>query len=477
MRLKLFKKYFLTAAITILSSLTILLLILTFVLNDYVAKEHYSTLSMACEEVTDFIQNANDYENVTRSQIFGVIHTASMVSQSDIFICDTTGKVILCSCEDYNQNGNCLHTQKKISQNDIEEIPKTNSLTLSKLGIYDEAHYVVAVNIKDKNNKTYGTVFSTASISTIKEMVSTISKLYLFSAIIPLVVMCLVIYAITYKMTKPLKLMSEAARAMSNGDFSKRIPVTSDDEIGELSAAFNTMTNSLTSLEGMRKSFVANVSHELKTPMTTIAGFIDGILDGTIDTAKHKHYLEIVSDEVKRLSRLVESMLSMTKLESGEMAMRLEIFDLRELVFTTVISQEQRIESKHIEISGLDVLENISIEADKDLIHQVLYNLLDNAIKFTDDGGKIEFSLKGEADKTIFVLTNTGKGIPQKDINFIFERFYKVDKSRSASKNSSGIGLYIVKTIIKAHKGTIMVSSKENETTSFKVMLPYKQQI
>ncbi len=476
MRLKLFKKYFLTAAITILSSLTILLLILTFVLNDYVAGEHFSTLSIACQEVTDFMENTQEHQSVTKSQIFGLMHTASMVSESDIFICDTKGNVLLCSCEDYNQNGNCLHTQKKISKDDIEKIPKSDKLTLSKLGIYDEPHYVVAVNIKDQNGKVNGTVFSTASISMIKGMISTVTKLYLFSAIIPLLVMFFVIYAITYKMTKPLKLMSEAARAMSKGDFTRRIPVTSDDEIGELSAAFNMMTNNLASLEGMRKSFVANVSHELKTPMTTIAGFVDGILDGTIDASKHKYYLGIVSEEVKRLSRLVESMLSMSKLESGEMAMRLELFDLRELVFTTVISQEQRIEAKHIEIEGLDALENVSIEADKDLIHQVLYNLLDNAIKFTDDGGKICFELKNEPDKTVFVLTNSGKGIPQKDINFIFERFYKVDKSRSASKNSTGIGLYIVKTIIKAHKGTIMVSSKENQTTSFKVMLPLKLQ-
>ncbi len=476
MRLKLFKKYFLTAAITILSSLTILLLILTFVLNDYVAGEHFSTLSIACEEVTDFIENTEDYQDVTKPQIFGLIHTASMVSESDIFICDTKGNVLLCSCEDYNQNGNCLHTQNKIALNDIKKIPQSDTLTLSKLGIYDEPHYVVAANIKDRNEKVTGTVFSTASTSMIKEMISTVSKLYLISAIIPLMVMCIVIYVITYKMTKPLKLMSEAARAMSKGDFSRRIPVTSDDEIGELSAAFNMMTNNLASLEGMRKSFVANVSHELKTPMTTIAGFIDGILDGTIDDTKHKYYLEIVSEEVKRLSRLVESMLSMSKLESGEMTMRLELFDLRELVFTTVISQEQRIEAKHIEIQGLDALENVSIEADKDLIHQVLYNLLDNAIKFTDEGGKISFTLKNESDKIIFVLTNTGKGIPQKDINFIFERFYKVDKSRSASKNSMGIGLYIVKTIIKAHKGTIMVSSKENQNTSFKVILPLKPQ-
>ena len=286
------------------------------------------------------------------------------------------------------------------------------------------------------------------------------------------IIMFFAIYAMTYRLTKPLKLMSEASKAMAKGDFSKRIPVTSDDEIGELAVSFNMMTNSLSQLEGMRKSFVANVSHELKTPMTTIGGFIDGILDGTIDAEKQPYYLGIVSDEVKRLSRLVQSMLSMARMESGEFALKPELFDLREMLCSIVISQEQRIEKLKIDIVGLDELQGISIKADKDLIHQAVYNLVDNAVKFTEEQGRITFTLKTENKQVVFTVKNTGKGIPQKDLPFVFERFYKVDKSRSASKNSTGLGLYIVKTIITAHGGTITVSSKENEFTSFKVTLP-----
>jgi signal transduction histidine kinase len=222
----------------------------------------------------------------------------------------------------------------------------------------------------------------------------------------------------------------------------------------------------------MRKSFVANVSHELKTPMTTIGGFIDGILDGTIEPEKQDYYLGIVSDEVKRLSRLVEAMLSMAKLESGEFNLKPEVFDLRELLISVVISQEQRIEGKKLEIKGLDETESISVKADRDLIYQAVYNLVDNAIKFSDDGGEISFMLKRENNKTVFTLSNTGSGIPEKDLPFIFERFYKVDKSRAASKNSTGIGLYIVKTVIAAHLGSVSVSSKENEFTIFKIVLP-----
>ena len=165
-------------------------------------------------------------------------------------------------------------------------------------------------------------------------------------------------------------------------------------------------------------------------------------------------------------------MLSMSRLESGEFALKKELFDLRELLFTIAIGQEQRIEQQQLDIRGLDTLEAISIEADKDLIYQAVYNLVDNAIKFTKTGGYIEFSLRKENAKTVLMVKNSGSGIPQKDLPYIFERFYKVDKSRSASKNSTGIGLYIVKTIVNAHSGTVVAASKEDEYTAFKIVLP-----
>ena len=164
-------------------------------------------------------------------------------------------------------------------------------------------------------------------------------------------------------------------------------------------------------------------------------------------------------------------MLSMARLESGEFVLKRELFDFGELLCTIVISQEQLIENKKINITGLDELQNLSVNADKDLIYQAIYNLVDNAVKFTDENGTIKFSLKSENKKLVFVVSNTGKGIPEKDLPYIFERFYKVDKSRSASKNSTGIGLYIVKTIITSHGGTVSVMSKENEFTAFKVTM------
>ncbi len=474
MKLKLFNKYFFTTSAIIIFSLTIMMLILSFVLNTHIAKSRQETLTIACKRVGEYVTAVAQTEpQISEKDFYNTINSVSQVAQSDIFITDKNGKITVCGCEEWQKNESCVHSSVSLSEKEFNEyLTNTGKLHLSTLGIYKNPHYISLEVLKNTNGQHYATIFAAAPVSLVSNLLSTVTKLFVASALLPLLLMFLFIYAMTYRLTKPLKLMSQAARSMAKGDFSKRIPVMSDDEIGELSVSFNMMTNSLSQLEGMRKSFVANVSHELKTPMTTISGFIDGILDGTIEPDKQDYYLNIVSNEVKRLSRLVESMLSMAKLESGEFVLKPELFDFSELVCNIVISQEQRIENRNLDINGLDALENISLNADKDLLHQVIYNLVDNAVKFNKDGGFIYFSLKKEGKNLCFIIKNSGDGIPQKDLPHIFERFYKVDKSRSSSKNSTGLGLYIVKTIITAHSGTITAYSNENEYTAFKITLP-----
>lgn len=467
MKLKLFKKFFFTTTVIIVLSLTVMMMILSVVLNYYISKNTHKTLRECCDEVAESVQTTNGQFSSTNFST--LLKTASTVAAADIFITDSNGTILICACSEWEENEKCLHSSYTVPKKVIERVQKKNGLLISTIDIYKYPQYVASKPINA--SETYY-VFSTSPLSQVKELMSTVSKIYFLLTIIPIVIMFFAIYAMTYRLTKPLKSMSEAAKAMARGDFSKRIPVTSDDEIGELAVSFNMMTNSLSRLEGMRRSFVGNVSHELKTPMTSIGGFIDGILDGTIPPERHEYYLSIVSKEVKRLSRLVEGMLSMSRLESGQETLKPQTFDFYELLCTIVIGQEQRIEQNKLEIIGLDSLNNIKITADKDLIYQAVYNLVDNAIKFNIENGKIEFSLTEQKDHIIFKITNTGNGIPQKELPLVFERFYKGDKSRSDIKDSTGIGLYIVKTIISSHKGNITVLSKENQFTSFEIKLP-----
>lgn len=471
MRQKLFRKYVLATGTVVLVCLTVIMALLTVFYSRNLASEKYSTLDRACESISEFINDVpNDRElNSPDRGLYYVMDNLARVSDIDLFVTDKEGVIRNCICSERLTTGKCNHVGAVIDIKKLKKADKSNML--SNLNVYKSPHYVAAYKLKSKGNFIGYTVATSSAVQVI-DMLKKTARIYFISAIVPIVIMFAVLYFLAYRFTKPLKLMSEAARAMANGDFSRRIPVTTDDEIGELAISFNDMTNSLARLEETRKDFIANVSHELKTPMTTIGGFIDGIIDGTVEPDKQEHYLTLVSDEVKRLSRMVDSMLNVSRIESKEFSLKYELFDFKEMLIGVVIGQEQRIEEKMCEIIGLDELPAAFIKADKDLIYRVIYNLVDNAVKFTNQNGKITFSLRLDSKKLFFKIENTGKGIKKSDLPFIFEKFYKGDKSRSAVKDSTGLGLYLVKTIIKNHGGNITVTSVEDDFTAFSITLP-----
>lgn len=275
-----------------------------------------------------------------------------------------------------------------------------------------------------------------------------------------------ILYFVTKNMMKPVSDMMKAAERFGKGDFSEKLRITDSDEFGELAAAMNNMANSLEGLESSRKSFIANVSHELKTPMTSIGGFVDGILDGTIPPEMHKQYLTIVSEEINRLSRMVRSMLNISKYESGEIKMKQEEFDITALTVKTVFLFEKRITDRHVDVLGLDSPPHYII-ADSDLVQQIIYNLIENAIKFVDIGGYIAFSFTKEDGKTYVAVRNSGGGLTEEEIPKVFERFYKTDESHGKDKTGVGLGLAIVRSIVNLHDGHIIVKSKPGEYTEF----------
>ena len=283
---------------------------------------------------------------------------------------------------------------------------------------------------------------------------------------------CIVLWQLTKRMVTPLQQMSAAAKRFAVGDFSYRVNINTNDELADLGYAFNEMADALDKLESSRRSFVANVSHELKTPMTSIAGFIDGILDGTIPKEKEDYYLKIVSDEVRRLSRLVVAMLNMSKIESGDFEMKPKPYNLSDQIIHILLTFEQKIEKKNIEIRGLENLEPHHITADTDMIYQVIYNLFDNAVKFTNDGGYIEINVSDVGDNVQVSIKNSGEGIDASELSRVFERFYKVDKSRSLDAKGAGLGLYIVKTMVEMHGGRIFARSDSKTEAEFVFTLP-----
>ena len=224
------------------------------------------------------------------------------------------------------------------------------------------------------------------------------------------------------------------------------------------------MADSLSETELHRRDFIANISHELKTPMTSIAGYTDGILDGTIPQKDERRYLQIISDESHRLSRLVRRMLDISQIQSQEM--HKEDFDLCESMRIALLSMEQKINDRGLDVEADIPEDSVMVRGDNELITQVVYNLLENATKFAAPGSTLYLGLACRGEKAVVTVRNTGNTIPAQEIPLLFERFHKSDKSRSVDKDGYGLGLYVVKTILNQHKEQITVTS-ENGVTAF----------
>lgn len=464
---------------TLLISYIILGSITSVLFTRYWTNESRSTLIGDATSIAKFCSQFTNYDekdgyslNIQATSALTDIISENM--DADIFVTDQNGKRLLgvysCSGLDGNSLGN-------VDQAFVNDAMSGYTEFRSNFGnSYNRDYLTIGVPlvVTDSNGEehTVGAVFAATVSKSFQNYRQDTVRIFVLAALVTFIVSFFLVWAFTYKMVKPLRQMSAAAKAFGNGDFSIRVPDDRDDEIGELGHAFNNMANSLSDSEGMRRSFIANVSHELKTPMTTIAGFIDGILDGTIPPERQNYYLKIVSDEVKRLSRLVRSMLNLSRIDSGELKINPVNFDLTDTVFQTVLTFEQKIDEKKIEIRNLENAIPMTVYGDQDLLHQVIYNIVENAVKFTNEGGYISFTLADSIDRACLSIENSGMGISAEDLPRVFDRFYKTDKSRSRDKNGLGLGLFLCKTILKLHGGDITVSSVENEYCRFDLYIP-----
>ena len=281
-------------------------------------------------------------------------------------------------------------------------------------------------------------------------------------------------WVLAKRITGPIEDISEAARRLGSGDFTARAPVDGCVELADFATTFNNMAARLQTIDNSRGQFMGNIAHELRTPMTTIKGFIDGMLDGTIPPEETKHYLGIVSQETGRLARLVQNMLDITKLEAGEVPIHAQTYDLWKTVTDVVLSDEQRIEDGKIDIQGLGG-NPLLIYADPDFVHQVVYNIVDNAIKFTPAGGTISFAAERRGNMVEVRIENTGAGIAPEALPFVFERFYKEDRSRGMNTRGSGLGLHICKILVNLSGGQIHAESEEGNWCRFVFTLPAGQ--
>ncbi len=476
MKKSLFLKYFYICVALTLGVVLILATVFPVIAGQYYRQEQYSLLERNAQyaaQATSLDMRENDGVYILNNNLLYNSYTIlGMAIDADIYLVDATGKTILC-----NDTETCNHTTYLVDQSIMSQAMDGSYREVGNLNdIYEEPHFTVAVPVTDSQGRAIGAVFASAPTTGVGTLEFNLLKMFGITGFVVLLIVFVVVYFATDKLVKPVKQMVSATENFARGDFTVRVPVESYDEIGKLSMAFNNMASALALNESSRRSFMANVSHELKTPMTTIGGFVDGILDGTIPKERQEHYLGIVSDEIKRLSRLVRSMLNIAKIEAGEMSIHSTTFDINHTVCTTIFTFEKSIDEKSLQVIGLDA-GKIMVEADEDLIHQVVYNLVENAVKFANSDGYLEiiYNVNKDNQGTYIGIKNSGDGLSKEEIPKLFDRFYKTDKSRSLDKTGVGLGLHIVRSIINLHNTDIIVKSVEGEYSEFGFYLPTHQ--
>ncbi len=329
------------------------------------------------------------------------------------------------------------------------------------------------------NAKTDGVILMHTDLSSVNASIRRVYLDILLTGLVAVAAAVLVVYYLTTRITKPITDMNSTVRRYSKGDFDLRLKANGEDEVAQLARSFNTMAGELSDLERMRRSFVANVSHELRSPLTSISGFLEAMQDGTIPKERHEEYIALVVTETHRMTEMVNDLLSLARMESGQAPLKLQQFDLNELALRTLVTFEARINQKKLEVELKLMEPRCIVEADRDQLAQVLRNLIDNAIKFSSEGGKlvIETALHNKGHAALSVQ-DFGSGIPADDLPHVFERFYKAEKAHTpTSQSGTGLGLSIARFIVDLHGQNIWVVSDQKKGTEFTFTLPYVQEI
>ena len=478
-----FAKYITTFMLIIFVSFLVLVLIMTGTFKTYARQTSEQALKSTAQGAAEFLgshtgegMGANSFRNAINTSQFEVDNMLrSLAADEDvsILLVDNSGRVLRMI-----SGGEVKTSTAVVPRNVMDEV--NNLVELSEFeeleGVFDTPQLFCTAPVFTQDDYVCGTVFACSSTASQDELIDVMVKTIIISSLWIMLAALVVVYIVTQRVTQPLREMSRMAKEFANGNFTARAHVRGNDEVSALAASFNDMADSITRLEVMRNSFVANVSHDLRTPMTTISGFIDNILSGAIPKEKHAYYLEIIREEVSRLARLVASLLDISRIQAGDRKFDFKPFDVCEMSRRILISFESKIEAKHLDVSFSCDEERMIVLADHDAIYQILYNIIDNGVKFSREGGALSVSLTTQSDGRVCVsVYNEGEGIAAEDVPFIFERFYKGDKSRGLDKSGLGLGMFISKTIIDAHQEKIWVRSEQGKFCEFNFTLKLKE--
>jgi len=468
-----FSRTFFHAAIILLAALLLVGASFQVLVRNLLTRQTENSLKDDCTTVVSLASAYYAEGKVSRQNFFVNLSIATRVSGADAVICDKNGQLVLCS----DSPMGCRHQGMVVQESYLQEVFQKGMVSDMGLvqGLYEEPRYVVGMPITDPLQRPVGLVILSTPVSKALSILDKIADTYLLISVLVVLVSVIVITLMARHQSSPLREMAKAASDFGHGHFDSRVSIdeNSPQEVQELALAFNNMASSLEKSEYQRQEFVANVSHELKTPMTTISGYLDGMLDGTIPPEKHSHYMQMVSSETKRLSRLVRSMPDISRMQDQEgiPPEKLSRFDLCECVGQVLITFEQTIVAKNLTVDVDFPVHAVYTRASEDAITQVVYNLVDNGVKFCPNGGTLSVAIRESDSKLYVTVGNDGDTIPPEELPLVFDRFHKLDKSRARNRDGWGLGLYIVKNLICRHGENISVTSQRGRT-EFTFTLP-----
>ena len=442
--------------------------------KNYFAKDRYETLDQVVgvtqRTAQYLVQQAELPEGDELDALSTKLEIIGESAEAYLFFTDNDGRVMIASSPDKLESLIVPEEMmEKIDASDADYYHVFGTLG----GMLDGKSYITVSEMRNENGQPSGYLFLCSSGEQLTQFKQQFWSNFLLSACVMLLCASILTKILMRQLTDPLQKVTDAAQRFGGGDLSVRVEgVEGEGEAADLARTFNRMADNIQMNDNSRGQFMGNIAHELRTPMTTIKGFVDGILDGTIPPEMQNHYLQLVSEETGRLARLIQNMLDLSKLESGEYQVNARMFNIWETLTGVALAAEQRINDGMIELEGLTMDEKVLVYADPDLIHQVAYNLLDNAIKFTPAGGTIRFRVEKLGPEAEISIWNSGQGISPEALPYVFERFYKEDRSRGLHARGSGLGLNICKVLVNLAGGQIRVESQQGEWCRFVFTLP-----
>ena len=468
-----------TAFFSLVSTLMVLGIVLMgfsewVLFKGYFAKDRYETLDQVvgvAERTAQYlVQKAALPEGDELEALSTKLEIIGESAEAYLFFTDNDGRVMIASSPDKLESLTVPEEMmEKIDASDADYYHVFGTLG----GMLDGKSYITVSEMRNENGQPSGYLFLCSSGEQLTQFKQQFWSNFLLSACVMLLCASILTKILMRQLTDPLQKVTDAAQRFGGGDLSVRVEgVEGEGEAADLARTFNRMADNIQMNDNSRGQFMGNIAHELRTPMTTIKGFVDGILDGTIPPDMQNHYLQLVSEETGRLARLIQNMLDLSKLESGEYQVNARMFNIWETLTGVALSAEQRINDGMIDLEGLTMDEKVLVYADPDLIHQVAYNILDNAIKFTPAGGTIKFHVEKLGPEVEISIWNSGQGISPEALPYVFQRFYKEDRSRGLHARGAGLGLNICKVLVNLSGGQIRVESQQGEWCQFVFTLP-----